>query len=80
MVAYEVGKQGLKTWKSLFEKVFSRVELPFTDNKIQIFSDWNDDYKTTIPEYYAVTCVDHGQVIKIMKGGKVVDKIKIIIY
>jgi hypothetical protein len=39
VVAYEVGKQGLKTYKSLFEKVFSRVELPLTDNKIQIFSD-----------------------------------------
>jgi len=80
MVAYEVGKQGLKTCKSLFEKVFSRVELPFPDNKIQIFSDGNDDYKTTIPEYYAETCVDYGQVIKIREGGKVVDKIKIIVY
>ena len=79
MVAYEVGKQGLKTCKSLFEKVFSRVELPFPDNKIQIFSDGNDDYKTTIPEYYAETCVDYVQVIKIREGGKVVDKIKIIV-
>ena len=41
MVAYEVGKQGLETCKNLFEKIFSRVELPFPDNKIQIFSDGN---------------------------------------
>ncbi|KAF5418975.1 MAG: hypothetical protein C5S44_12245, partial [Candidatus Methanocomedens sp.] len=34
----------------------------------------------TIPEYYAETCVDYGQVIKIREGGKVVDKIKIIVY
>jgi len=37
MVAYEVGKQGLKTCNSMFEKVFSRVELPLPDNKILIF-------------------------------------------
>ena len=80
MVAYEVGKQGLETCKNLFEKVFDRVQLPFPDNNIQIFSDGNDDYKTTIPDYYAETCVDYGQLIKIKEGGKIVDKIKIIVY
>jgi len=73
MVVYGVGKQGLETCENLFEKVFSRVKLPFPDNKIQNFSNGNDDYKTTIPEYYAETCVDYGQVIKIKAGGKVVD-------
>jgi IS1 family transposase len=80
MVAYEVGKQGRETCKKLFEKVFERVKLPFPDNKIEIFSDGNDDYTNTIPEYYAVTCVDYGQLIKIREGGKIVDKIKVIVY
>lgn len=80
MVAYEVGKQGLETCKKLFEKVFERVQLPFPNNKIQIFSDGNDDYTSTIPGYYAETCVDYGQLIKIKEGGKIVDKIKIIVY
>jgi hypothetical protein len=62
-------------WKSL-----ERVQLPFPDNKIQIFSDGNDDYKSTLPEYYAETCIDYGQIIKIREGGKVVDKIKAIVY
>ncbi len=48
--------------------------------KIQIFSDGNDDYTSTIPEYYAETCIDYGQVIKIKEGGKIVDKIKKVIY
>jgi hypothetical protein len=61
IVAYEVGKQGLETCRRLFEKVLDRVQLPFPDNKIQIFSDGNDDYKSTFPEYYAETCVDYGQ-------------------
>ncbi len=38
--------------------------------KIQIFSDGNDDYTSTIPEYYEETCVDYGQVIKLGKEGK----------
>ena len=46
MVAYDVGKQGFETCKNLFEKVFSKVELPFPDNKIQILSGGNDDYGT----------------------------------
>jgi len=80
VVAYEVEKQGLKTCSKLFENVFDRVQLPSPDNKIQILSDGNDDYKTTIPKYYAETCVDYGQVIKIREGGKVIDKIKRIVY
>ena len=80
MIAYEVGKQGLETCKNLFEKVFSRLRLPFPDTKIQIFSDGNDDYKTTISEYYAETCVDYGQIIKVRESGKVVDKIKKIVF
>ena len=80
MVAYEVGKQGLETCKKLFEKVFERVQLPFPNNKIQIFSDGNDDYTSTIPDYYAETCVDYGQLLKIKEDGKIVDKIKIIVY
>ena len=47
----------------------------FPDNKIQIFSDGNDDYKSTLPEYYVETCVDYGQIIKIRESGKMVDKI-----
>jgi hypothetical protein len=80
MIGFEVGKQGLDTCKKLFEKVFCRIQLPFPDNKIQIFSDGNDDYKTTIPEYYAETCVEYGQIIKIREGGKVVDKLKRIVF
>ena len=56
------------------------MQLPFPDKKIQIFSDGNDDYTNTILEYYADTCVDYGQVIKIRERGKIVDKIKKVIY
>jgi len=80
IVAYEIGKRTKKTCEKLFEKVFDRIQLPFPYKKIEIFSDGHDDYTNTIPEYYAETCVDYGQVIKIRKGVRIVDKIKKIIY
>ena len=80
IVAYEIGKRTRESCKRLFEKVFDRVQLPFPDAKIQIFSDGNDDYTFTIPEYYEESCVDYGQLIKIREGGKVIDKIKKVIY
>jgi IS1 family transposase len=58
IVAYEIGKRTRESCKKLFEKIFDRVQLPFPDMKIQIFSDGNDDYTSTIPEYYAETCVE----------------------
>jgi hypothetical protein len=42
IVACEVGKQGLGTCRKLLENVFDRVELPFPDNRLLIFSDGND--------------------------------------
>ena len=79
-MAYSIGKWTQETCKEMIEKLFSRTELPFPNNKIQIFSDGNDDYVFTLPEYYADTCIDYWQVIKIREKGRVVDKIKRIIF
>ena len=79
-MAYSLGKWTQETCKEMIEKLFSRTELPFPNNKIQIFSDGNDDYVFTLPEYYADTCIDYGQVIKIREKGRVIDKIKRIIF
>ena len=64
----------------MIDILFQRVELPFPNEKIKIFSDGNDDYEYVLPEYYADTCIEYGQVIKIREKGKVVDKIKRIIF
>ena len=79
-MAYSIGKWTQETCKEMIEKLFSRVELPYPNNKIQIFSDGNDDYVFTLPEYYANTCIDYGQIVKIREKGRVVDKIKRIIF
>jgi IS1 family transposase len=79
-IAYSVGKWTQETCREMIDKMFTRIELPFPENKIQIFSDGNDDYEYVLPEYYADTCVDYGQVVKIREEGRVVDKIKRIVF
>lgn len=75
-ISYAVGKWTQETCRAMIDKFYSRVQLPLPSNKIQIFSDGNDDYKYVLPEYYPNTCMDYGQLIKIKEGGKVFDKIK----
>lgn len=62
------------------EKMYERVELPFPDNKIEIFTDGNVDYKYLLSDLYAETCINYGQLIKIKENGRLVDKEKRIIY
>ena len=64
----------------MIEDLYERVELPFPDNKIEIFTDGNDDYTNVLPEYYADTYMNYGQLVKIREKGRVVDKEKRIIY
>lgn len=60
--------------------MFTRIELPLPENKIQLFSDGNDDYEYVLPEFYATSCMDYGQAIKVKEGARVVDKIKKIVF
>lgn len=64
----------------MIEQMYSRLRLPFPDDKLEIYTDGNDDYTYVLAEYYANTCIDYGQLIKVRKGGRVVDKIKRVIY
>ena len=79
-MAFASGKWTQETCNRIIEKVFERAELPFPDSKIEIFTDGNDDYTYILPDYYADTCIDYGQLIKIREKGRVVDKEKRIIY
>jgi hypothetical protein len=57
-------------------KMYSRLDLPSPDYKIEIFSDGYEEYEKCFANYYANTCINYGQVIKIREGGKVVDKFR----
>jgi hypothetical protein len=64
----------------MIEKMYSRLELPFPSHKIEIFTDGYEEYERSFAEYYADTCIDYGQIIKIRERGKVVDKKKRIVW
>ena len=60
----------------MVEFMFRRTKLPTQNNKMEVFSDGNDEYTAVLSEYYTEDCLIYGQVIKIREGGKVVEKIK----
>lgn len=79
-MSFAVGKWTQETCRLMIDKLYRRVELPFPNRRIQIFSDGNNDYEYVLPEYYANTCIDYGQLIKIREKGKVVDKKRKIVF
>lgn len=69
-MSFAVGKWTQETCRLMIDKLYRRVELPFPNRKIQIFSDGNDDYEYVLSEYYANTCIDYGQLIKDQRKRK----------
>lgn len=64
----------------MLDQLYERTQLPCPENKIEIFTDGNTDYKYVLPKLYAETCMNYGQLVKIKKGGRLVDKEKRITY
>ncbi len=54
----------------MFEKIYWRMKLPDPKNKIEIYTDVNDDYSYVLKDYYSN--MNYGQLIKIRKNGRVV--------
>ena len=51
------------------------------DDETAIFySDGNDDYTYTLPQIFPIEKLTYGQLIKIRKGGRLVKKIKTVVY
>ncbi len=47
---------------------------------MDIFTDGNDDYTYVLAKYYANTCINYGQLIKIKEKGRLIAKEKRTIY
>ena len=56
------------------------MKKPTPDDHLVVYSDGNDDYTYVLPQFFDVRYVDYGQLVKIRVGGKVVDKIKSVVY
>ncbi len=50
------------------------------ENPLTIFSDGNDDYTTVLAELFPTNCINYGQLIKVREKGRVVDKIRRVVY
>lgn len=58
----------------------NRIALPTFSHRLEIRSDGNDDYVFVLPEFFRTDTINYGQLIKIRKSGRVVDKIRRIVY
>ena len=59
-ISFSVGKWTHETCRKMMDDLYNRVKLPFPDDKIEFYSDGNDDYTYVLPEYYATTCITYG--------------------
>jgi hypothetical protein len=64
----------------MLEQFEKRIDLPTFSYRLEIFSDGNDDYTIVLPEYFRKDTINYGQLMKIKKSGRVVDKVRRIIY
>ncbi|MEM3227292.1 MAG: hypothetical protein QXT62_03565 [Thermoplasmata archaeon] len=62
----------------MIEQLFRRSVIPSSNNKIEIFTDGNDDYTYILKEYYSN--INYGQIVKIRENGWLIRKEKRIIY
>jgi len=60
----------------MFSKIAQRIRPPTFDDRLNIFSDGNDDYTFVMPEFFRKDCIDYGQLIKIRENGRLVGKVK----
>lgn len=78
--SFAVGKWTQDTCRRMFEEFVLRVEPPTFTDRLEIFSDGNDDYTFVLPEFFRKDCIDYGQLVKIREKGRVVDKIHRVVF
>lgn len=64
----------------MMESMYGRIQMPDPNNKLEVYSDGNDDYTVALCDYYQIQWLRYGQVVKIREGGRIVDKIKRSVY
>lgn len=78
--SFAVGKWTQDTCRSMLAEFAKRVEQATITARLEIFSDGNDDYTYVLPEFFRKDCMDYGQLVKIREKGRVVDKIRRVVY
>jgi len=58
----------------------ARIRTPTPDEHLVVYSDGKDSYQTVFPQYFEKTLMDYGKLIKIREKGRVVDKIREVVF
>jgi len=74
LVAFSVGKWTQETCKELLSDVAQRINTPCINDRVQFFSDGNDDYTYVIPLFFDMNFVDYAQLVKIRDHGTLIGK------
>lgn len=64
----------------MLAQLAKRVAPPTFSYRIDVFSDGNDDYAVVLPEFFRRDTINHGQLVKIRESGRVVQKVRRVIY
>lgn len=75
-VSFAVGKWDQETCRNMLRNFSGKIRTPTPANTLELYSDGNDDYTYTLPEFFDKNAIIYGQNVKIREKGKVVGKIK----
>ena len=64
----------------MVRKLAKVLQVPSLQCPLEVFTDGNDDYTYVLPMCFQLGLIDYGQLIKIKKNGRVVDKKKLVVY
>jgi len=78
--AFAVGKWTQETCREMLGQLARRVAPPASAHRLEIRSDGNDDYTFVLPEFFGTGAVNYGQIIKIRESGRVVGKIRRVVF
>ena len=78
--AFGVGKWNKNTLRLMFNKFEDYIKQPTYKDKLEIYSDGNDDYKSVLLEYFNKDCLCYGQKVKSKGGVKIIPAIRRKVY
>jgi IS1 family transposase len=78
--AFALGNWSKETRSRLMQQLKERVRAPTNEEHLVIYSDGNDAYQATLPLFFDTELIDYAKLIKILVKGRVVDKIREVVF
>jgi IS1 family transposase len=71
---YSLGKRTKETCGILLKRFQEIVPQPTAEKKLDLYTDGNFQYEEGLPDYFPIDALNYGQIIKVKKKGRVVEK------